>query len=135
MRLVGAIARDDSKLAAELYPNLLPDRQTWSPVVRLIGIDRLFALAAETAGDLEMAQKHFDESISFCKKAGMLPELAWTYHDYVEFLLARPGRVDRPNAIQMIDDGQAITEKLGMMPLGNRLTGLRGEVDSIGEVP
>jgi len=35
----------------------------------------------------------------------------------------------------MLGDGQVITEKLGMMPLGNRLTGLRDEVESISEVP
>ncbi|MCH8911146.1 MAG: helix-turn-helix transcriptional regulator [Chloroflexi bacterium] len=135
VRAVQAIARSDSKAAAKLYSEFLALRNVWTPASRFIGADRLLALLARTADEPEMAARHFDESIAFCKKAGTLPELAWTYHDYVAFQIARGGRVDRSAAVHMLDDGLEITAALGMVPLDERLHRLRDEVLAASEVP
>jgi DNA-binding CsgD family transcriptional regulator/tetratricopeptide (TPR) repeat protein len=132
---VGAIVLGDASLASDLYPIFLPYRQSWTPSSRFIGIDRLLALLAETSGKPELATRHFDESIAFCEKAGILPELARTYCEYVRFRLARPGRIDRVSAIRMIDEGLAVADALGMAPLSNRLELLRDEVMARGTNP
>jgi DNA-binding CsgD family transcriptional regulator len=135
VRAIGAIACEDKNLAADLHHKFLPFRQTWSPGFRIFGIDRLLALTAITAEDPDMARKHFEESTAFCENAGMLPELAWTYHDYVVFLLSRDGRVDRSNLVQMLEAGLVITTKLGMAPLEQKLLSLRGRIVNASAIP
>lgn len=39
-------------------------------------------------GEHDQAITHFEDALDFCRKAGYRPELAWTYHDYGEALLA-----------------------------------------------
>ena len=38
-------------------------------------------------GNMDTARAHFEDSLTFCRKAGYRPELAWTYCDYADLLL------------------------------------------------
>ncbi len=135
IRSVVATARGDSKAAANLYPAFLDYRQTWSPATRFMGPDRGLALLAETSGDEDRADMHFAEGIAFCKKVGLRPELAWCYHDYVRFLMAQSGGVDRSKAVEMLDAGLKITDELGMAPLEGLLSALRDNLLATSDVP
>ncbi|MCH7594841.1 MAG: hypothetical protein IIB27_10030, partial [Chloroflexi bacterium] len=56
---------------------------------------------------------------------------AWTCSDYAELLLGRPdpsrasGPGDREKAIELQDEALAITQKLGMRPLTERILARR----------
>ena len=93
--------------------------------------DRLLALLAQTMGDMETSQSHFEDSLTFCRKAGYRPELAWTCCDYADLLLdpsTSAGRADSDNrtkANAMLDESLAISSELGMRPLLERVLSRR----------
>ena len=137
-RLVRAfcdLARRDSEAAALTYDAYKKYRQTWFNAGGFIGADRALALAASIANRPDAAALHFNEGIAFCSKAGLRPELAWTYHDFVSFQLEQGGRIDRSAALDMVDEGLTITDDLGMAPLQQRLGKLRETVLATGTKP
>ena len=69
--------------------------------------------------------EHFEESLAFCRKAGYRPELAWTCCDYADLLLERDEEGDRAKAVSLLDESLAISSKLGMRPLMERVLSRR----------
>ena len=52
----------------------------------MIAADRVLGLMAVFIGELDDAAGHFEDALSFCLRAGYLPEYAWTAHDYANTL-------------------------------------------------
>ncbi|MCH8063945.1 MAG: AAA family ATPase, partial [Chloroflexi bacterium] len=109
-----------------------------------ITIDRVLGLLAQTMGNLDDAQTHFQDALAFCRKAGYRPELAWSLCDYADMLLdpsnsVRPELVEgqhgstgsprtdenRTKAVAMLDESLAISTELGMRPLMERVLSRR----------
>ncbi len=85
----------------------------------------MLGLLAQTMGDLDQATVHFEESLTFCRKAGYRPELAWTCCDYADTLRKRDTEGDRAKAITLLDESLAISSELGMRPLMERVLSRR----------
>ena len=93
-------------------------------------INRLIGLLAQTAGSVTEAAANFEDALSFCRKAGFRPELAWTCHDYAGLLWQRDNRGDRAKADSLVDEALTISSELGMRPLLERVTALRSLIES-----
>ena len=44
--------------------------------IGIISDDRLLGLLSHTIGELDQAVAHFEDALTFCRKAGYRPELA-----------------------------------------------------------
>jgi len=119
-----AVHSGDGPQASEHYEYLVPYRGSvlWH-VDRVV--DRLLGLLSHTMGELEQATAHFEDALAFCRKAGFRPELAWTCCDYADALRERDGEGDRAKAISLLDESLAISSKLGMRPLMERVLSRR----------
>ena len=118
-----AISSGDLAQAAEQYHGL----QTYRGILPAGGIviDRLLGLLAQALGRLETAADHFEDALSFCRKAGYQPDLAWTCCDYADMLRERDGSGDKEKAIALLDESLAISSELGMRPLMERVLSRR----------
>ncbi|MDP6512568.1 MAG: protein kinase, partial [SAR202 cluster bacterium] len=108
-----AIQRSDEESAIELYSSLTPERGTQflSPV---FCADRLLGLLAQTMGNLDDSETHFEDALAFCRKAGYVTELAWSLCDYADMLLKRDGGGDKAKATSLLDESLQISTDLGM---------------------
>ena len=113
--------RQDVAAAREHYASLGLAAGTYL----FLSVDRILGLLAYTIGDLDQAEAHFEEALLFCRKAGYLPELAWTCHDHAESLLKRNRPRDREKAVSLIEESLRISTELGMTPLLERATALK----------
>ncbi|MCI0441315.1 MAG: AAA family ATPase [Chloroflexi bacterium] len=113
-----AILRCETSTAAEQYAalKLRYNTVTWTGAT---SIDRLLGLLAKTIGKLDTAQRHFEDALSFCRKAGYRPELAWACYDYAD-LLHQQGQ--RQKAMSLLKEALAITTELGMKPLMDKVS-------------
>ncbi len=75
--------------------------------------------------ELDQATVHFEDALSFCRKAGFRPELGWTCCDYADTLRERDAEGDRAKAISLLDESLAISNELGMRPLMERVLSRR----------
>ncbi|MFQ6029889.1 MAG: hypothetical protein ACE5Q6_20630, partial [Dehalococcoidia bacterium] len=118
-----AISRGVPEQAAEQYDVL----QAYSSMLNPGGmvIDRLLGLLAQTLGKPEPAAQHFEDALSFCRKASYRPELAWTCCDYANTLLQRNNPGDRERAMSLLDESLALSTDLGMRPLMERVLSRR----------
>jgi len=87
--------------------------------------DQVWGLLAHTIGDVDKAAEHFEKSLIFCRKAGYRPELAWSCCDYADTLRERDGAGDKEKAVALLDESLAISSKLGMRPLMERVLSRR----------
>ena len=87
--------------------------------------DRLLGLLAQTMDKLDRAITHFEDALTFCRRAGYRPELAWSLCDYADMLLERNGDGDRQKAMQLLDESLQISRELGMRPLMERVLSRR----------
>ncbi|MCH8061051.1 MAG: protein kinase [Chloroflexi bacterium] len=139
-----AMERGDAEAAREQYAALKP-RSGEVAMFAPFSYDRILGLLAQTMGNLEDAQNHFDDALTFCRKAGYRPELAWSLCDYADMLLERSNSVrpelvegrhgstgsprtdeNRTKAVAMLDESLAISTELGMRPLMERVLSRRG---------
>ncbi|MFQ6027721.1 MAG: LuxR C-terminal-related transcriptional regulator, partial [Dehalococcoidia bacterium] len=108
-----AVLRGDIEAAREQYLNLGLAAGSY---LRISG-DRVLGLLAQTMGELDQAVTHFENALTFCRKAGYRPEVAWTCHDYAQTLLQRKSAGDREKSVTLLDEALAISQELGMRPL------------------
>ncbi len=118
-----AVQKGDQFAAEEHYAFLL--RQRGTMIWTLSSADRLLGLLSQTMGNLDQATGHLEEALTFCRKGGYRPELAWTCHDYAAALLQRSGLGDRTKATLLLDEALSIATELGMRPLMEKATALR----------
>ncbi len=91
----------------------------------VISADRVLGLLTQTMGDFDQALSHFEDALTFCRKAGYRPELAWTCHDYAEALFQRGVPGDREKAVSLLEESLSISTELGMRPLMERVAALQ----------
>jgi len=126
-----SVFRRDAVIAEEQY-NFLAE----SPAAGFCGLSgfpagRILGLLAHTAGWLEQAINHFEHSLTFCKRGGYIPALAWTCHDYADALLdsspgtGRTGEEPRLKVYTLLAEALAISSELGMLPLTNKVVALQ----------
>ena len=95
-----------------------------------ICIDRILGLLANTMGDWDLASGHFETALDFCRRAGHMPEVAWSAHDYAEALAQRHGPGDIAQAKSLLGESSAICTELGINGLSMRLPVLQELADS-----
>jgi tetratricopeptide (TPR) repeat protein len=117
-----AVHRQDKPLAQIQYDHFNAHRGL---CIEAISIDRLLGLLARTLGNFEVSNTHFIEAVTFCRKAGYRPELAWSLHDYAEMLVERDEPGDSEKATSMLDEALQISTNLGMRPLMERVLSKR----------
>ena len=115
-----AVQRGDQFAAEEHYAFLLGHRGTM--IWTLSSADRLLGLLSQAMGNLDQATGHLEEALTFCRKGGYRPELAWTCHDYADALFQRGIPHDREKAVSLLDESLAISTELGMRPLMEKVT-------------
>ena len=114
-----AVQQDDRPAAEEQYAYFLERRglMIWT----VASVDRLLGLLAQTLGNLDESAVHFEDALSFSRKAGYPPELAWTCCDYAGMLKERDGDGDRVKAGSLLDESLSISSELDMRPLMERV--------------
>ena len=117
-----AVLREDRGSAAEQHTVLEPAGQ----IIWMFSIanGRVLGLLSSLLEQYDRAVAEFEGNLEYCGRAGYLPELAWTYHDYAEMLLCRDGNGDRAKAHELLDQALAITVPLVMEPLSGRVKAL-----------
>jgi tetratricopeptide (TPR) repeat protein len=132
-----AVQRGDGAAAGEQYIALGRARGTMLTPFN-VAADRLLGLLAQTLGELDKAAEHFEDALTFCRKAGYRPELAWACCDYADLLLNPVGAVrepplqpthttpaDRKKAMALLEEALQISSELGMRPLMERVLSRR----------
>ncbi len=71
--------------------------------------------------DLDRGAIHFEDALTFCRKAIYRPDLAWTCCDYADTLRERDVEGDHATDIILLDESLAISSELGMRPLMERI--------------
>ncbi|MCH7787184.1 MAG: tetratricopeptide repeat protein, partial [Chloroflexi bacterium] len=123
-----SVLRGDAKTAEEQYAATEFQKGTMLAFLTLeamcsmVSADRLLGLLAQTMGNLDDAQAHFEDALAFCRKAGYRPELAWTCCDYADALLQRSASGDGDKAHSFLEESLSISTELGMRPLMERVT-------------
>ena len=115
-----AVLRGDAADARRLYQELTPYGTEPIPEPGIF-TQRLLGLLAATAGELDEAADHLEETLAFSRTAGFRPEAAWTCHDYADTLLERGDAGDRDRAEDLLAEGLAEADELGMRPLAARI--------------
>ena len=124
LALITVIETDDLA-AREQYDALQSHRGKLVPNCAGCTVDRLLGLLSQTMGNIDQAGIHLEDSLSFCRKAGYRPELAWTCCDYADALRERDGDGDRAKAMSLLDESLAISGEPGMRPLMERVLSRR----------
>ena len=88
-------------------------------------MDRVLGLLARTMGQLKQSTTHFEYAVTFCRKSGYRPQLAWTCCDSADTMLQRNEPGDREKAMSLLDESLAISSELGMRPLMERVLSRR----------
>ena len=123
-----AVIRDEPEEAEKHYPIL--SAEEGRILFASLSCDRLLGLLSCTLSRYDDAVPHFEDSLSFCRKASYRPELAWTCHDYAGNLLQRDAVGDRAKAISLLDESLAISSELGMRPLTERVVALQEQAEA-----
>jgi hypothetical protein len=110
---LAGLTRGDSGLRPH-YEALLPVRVTLILYLGMAG-DRLLGRLARTMGEPQLAKRHFDDALRFCRMHGCRPELAWSCYDSADLLLATGGEGKR--AEEMLAEALAISRELSMRRL------------------
>jgi hypothetical protein len=118
-----AVQKGDQSAAEDHYASLLGQRGTM--ILTVSSVDRLLGLLSQTMDDLDQAAQHFEEALSFCRRGGCRPELAWSCCDYADTLFQRNDAGDRGKATSLLDESLAISSELGMRPLMERVLSRR----------
>ena len=120
-RGLAAVQRADSA-AARAECDALRGQEGVAPAFLGLSLDRLLGLLSATAGDADAATAHFENGLAFCRRAGYLPELAWTAADLAETLRSRGHPGDDVRAGALRDEARSISARLGMTSLSGRMT-------------
>ncbi len=120
-----AVIQEDAVTAKQQYDALGLIRGMFP---YLIAGDRVLGLLCSTMGDMDRASDHFEDALTFCRKADYRPELAWTCCDYATTLLRRNNYGDSEKAATLLEGSSALARELGMGPLARRVEDLIDQV-------
>ena len=81
---------------------------------------RLLGILAAASGELECAERHFDDAQKMHAAMGAKPWYARTQVSYAEMLLARRGAGDVERATEMLADAIVVADALGMVVLAEK---------------
>ena len=95
----------------------------------MFSIPRVLAVVDAANRRWEAAERHFERAIEAGIRAGAHPELARTYADYAEMLIARGGRGDRDRAIELLWQAYPLLVELGMPSFARRAARLAETLD------
>ena len=112
--------KDDDRFAAEQHYAYLEGQRS-TMIGPTSSVARLLGLLSQTMGSLGQAATDFEEALAFCRKSGFRHELAWSCCDYADMLLERNDDGDLAKAKSLLDESPAISTKLGMRPLMERV--------------
>jgi DNA-binding CsgD family transcriptional regulator/tetratricopeptide (TPR) repeat protein len=124
-----AILRREPSNCAELYAALTPYTKSVTQT-GAICTDRLLGLLARTMGNLDESQTHFEDAITFCRKAGYRPELCWSLFDYAEMVTERNKPGDVMKARELLDESDQIASGLGMKPLSGKVAIVKTQLEA-----
>jgi tetratricopeptide (TPR) repeat protein len=122
---MSAILRGDASAAAKYEPAVLESNQfVYAP---LVPTQRLHLLGqiARLKGNLEEAIDLMDQTITFSRNNGLLPELVFTLANVAAVHLDRDATGDHELATQLQDEAITIATELGMKPLLERILSQR----------
>jgi DNA-binding CsgD family transcriptional regulator/tetratricopeptide (TPR) repeat protein len=122
-----AAALEDRRMAAIVYPELLPFAGANVMIGHLVACqgsaDRYLGMLAATLGDAAAAERHFEAAIELNRKMGAPTWLAHTACEYGRFLYGR----ERPRATALLAEATAIADRCGLEALLGRLRSLGGD--------
>ncbi len=124
-----AVLQQDEAAAQEHYSALLALSGTMLHT-GVIAADRLLGLLSETAGQPDQAERHLEDALRLCQKAGILPEYCWCAYDLARSLFKTDVVEKRDRAITLLDEALTITRRLGMLPLTERILNLHAGIAS-----
>ncbi|MBI4219192.1 MAG: AAA family ATPase [Chloroflexi bacterium] len=112
---VRACIKADRTTASEQYGPLSTHSNCL--VATSVSMDRLLGNLAQVNLETQVADRHYLQAIQWCRKAGYLPELAWSLHDRARLHLGRSGGIDRSLIQTLLKESNEIGAGLGMKPL------------------
>ena len=118
-----AVQKGDQPAIEEQYSYFSSHQGTM--IWTFASVDRLLGILSQTMGHLDQSAVHFQDALTFCRKAGYRPELAWTCCDYADMLTERDAEGDLAKTITLLDESLAISSELGMRPLMERVLSRR----------
>jgi ATP/maltotriose-dependent transcriptional regulator MalT len=124
-----AVFRRDETAAQEHYSALLVLGGTMLHT-GVIAADRVLGLLSETVGKPDQAQRHFEDALVLCQRAGFLPEYCWCAYDLANSLLRTDQADKRDKATILLDEALTVTSRLGMLPLTELILNLQASIAS-----
>ncbi|MBI4219959.1 MAG: AAA family ATPase, partial [Chloroflexi bacterium] len=118
-----AMSSGDKGTVAGLYPTL--SARIGCLIMMTTSMDRLLGNIAQFLQEYEKAERHYEDALGWSRKAGYVPDLGWTCHDYAEMLVHRSGGLDRAKVDKLLEEAEAIASRLGMRPLLARTGAVR----------
>ena len=94
--------------------------------VRSFQGDLLLGLLARTMGRLEGAGVHFSDALTFCRRGGYRPMLAWSLYEHARLLLSLEETKESEKATKLLIESLEISSDLGMAPLREKVIDLQG---------
>jgi tetratricopeptide (TPR) repeat protein len=119
-RALAVADAQDRTRAAAAYALLAPHKGIMG-YYSLASTDRTLGRLAVLEGDFQRAAQHFDDALTFLRRAGYRPELAWTCSDFSGMMLDTDPLSERAKARQLQDEALSIARDLGMKPLIERI--------------
>ena len=123
--LCGAAVIEGDESAASVHYEQLVNLAPVSNVIYILTLERLLGLTATLLGTFDAAEKHFEQAMDFCRRAGYRPELAMSCFEYSDMLMKRQAPADREKASDLQDEAMVIAQELGMKPLLERVLAQR----------
>ncbi|MCH8799533.1 MAG: hypothetical protein IH963_01350 [Chloroflexi bacterium] len=128
-----ALQQGDLEAVSEQYQAL---KSAPSIMLVMVHIDRVRGLLSAAMGEQEQAIAHFEDGLSFTRRAGYRPEMAWICSEYADVLIQRAGTGDGPKAESLLEESLAVAQELGMLPLRQRIESCRARlVSQPGNIP
>ena len=91
-------------------------------------IPRVLGVAARVKGQFDLAEAHFQTAVEAATRVGARPELARTYLDQAELLIAQGGTSHRSRIVELLKEAAAIFLDFGMQPFARRSARLAQEL-------
>jgi DNA-binding CsgD family transcriptional regulator len=112
---------EDEERAAQLYELLLPSAMhnvtIGVPPVSLGPASRYLGLLADTMGDWDVSERHFEIAIEMCTTMGSEPLMARTQLDFADALARRGDDAGLSHAAVLLEGATTTADELGMQAI------------------